>query len=417
VVRVQKRSLASPFATLNLLMHVGYRTKDGKSWPYPLENREILDRLFSTGLSRATCGDIPAATEIFRQISCLQLQNISDFRQAGTLASLIGQHKMAAKIILAAIDMTPNNRALWIDLGNIHSNAGNLEQGLETYNNALDIDPDLALPGLAQVYDVLGMHNRADNELARIAERRFNGSSSNSSHDNPPALLFAFLPKSAGTSLCRAIEQCTGITQGGTVATTDRNHFPNARISREAFSSSIQNPVQLHTHISATERNLKILNESSIERLPVHVRDPRQAFVSYYFHSRNAMELARNRYANPGFNKLDEQGGFQWFMDFYYPRFIDWITGWVRTENNICRYSFSLQITTFEDMLKLGQTRIVKNICDFYGMAPELPPVEQKHRLRKGLVDEWRSVIPDTYHAALSDMIPPELMERFSWKH
>jgi len=380
------------------------------------ENRKILDRLFSTGLSSAKRRDIPAATEIFQQISRLQFQSISDFRQAGTLASLIGQHKIAVKIRLAAIDMAPNNHVLWTELGDTYSNGGNLERGLEAYNNALDIDPDLILPGLAQVYDVLGMHDRADSELARIAKHRFNGSRGDNNHGSPPALLFAFLPKSAGTSLCRAIEQCTEITQGSIVATTSRDHFPNSRISKEAFSTSIQNPVQLHTHISATDENLAILNETGIERLSVHVRDPRQAFVSYYFHSKNAMGLARNNYANPEFNKLDDQGRFLWFMNFYYPRFLGWIMRWVTVEDTISRHSFSLQITTFEDMLKQGQTRIVEDICDFHGLSPESSPVEQKHRLRKGLVDEWRSIIPDAYHSILSDMIPPVLTERFGWK-
>jgi tetratricopeptide (TPR) repeat protein len=380
------------------------------------EYREMLQHLLSSGLFEARRRNIPVAAKILQRISCLQLRYASDFRQAGNLASLIGQHENAIRLIQTATEMVPDSHEVWAELGDAYCNGGNMEQAIKAYENSLDINPNAILIGLAQAYDLIGKHDRADNELERIIKHRFDNTPDGDNHSKRPALLFALLPKSAGTSLSHAIEQCTGIAHGNAVATTDRDYFPNSRISRKAFCAAIRYPVRLHTHIRATDSNLEILNKSGIAQVLVHVRDPRQAFVSYYFHSKNGMGLVRNRYANRSFDSLDDQGKFRWFMEFYYPKFINWIMEWVQVENNISRYSFSLKITTFEDMLKTGQVSLVKDICDFYGISPKYSIVEQKHRFRKGAVDEWRSVIPDTYHATLSQMIPPVLIERFGWK-
>ena len=88
---------------------------------------------------------------------------------------------------------------------------------------------------------------------------------------------------------------------------------------------------------------------------------------------------------------------------------------WVQVESNISKYSFTLKITTFEDMLRLGQINLVRDICDFCGITIKTPIVEQKHRVRKGIVDEWRSLIPEWHHRGLSEMMPMELKERFNW--
>ncbi|GMQ89077.1 MAG: hypothetical protein BMS9Abin09_0525 [Gammaproteobacteria bacterium] len=378
------------------------------------EYQDKLNCLLTFGLSEAVRGNIPAATEAYLRISRLELLHESDFRRAGTLASLVGKHENAIAFIRTAVGLAPDNHETWTVLGDAYCNSGNVEQGIKAYRNAQDVNPAVILPGLAQAFDLSGMHDQADYELARIARSRF-GSNSGNNTDCKAALFLACLPKSAGSSICRAIEQCTGITQGGIVAITDRDYFPNARISPEAFFTTIRNPVQLHTHIRATASNLTALTGSGLERLLVHIRDPRQAFVSYYFHSKNAMGLIRSRYANPEFDSLDDQERFRWFMEFYYPRFINWIIEWVRVESGLPGYSFSLLITTFEDMLKLGQARLVKDILDFYGIIPNTTPVEQKRRLRKGSADEWRSVIPESYHASLWEMIPPVLIERFGW--
>lgn len=380
------------------------------------ESREMLEHLLSTGMFEARRGNIPLATEIYRKISSLQLEHVSDYRRAGALASLVGQHENAIRHIRVALEMASDSREVWVALGDACSNSGDIEQGVRAYEKALEIDPDVVLHGLAQAYDLIGMHERADRELDRIAKFRFGRSGDGDNHDEGTALFFACLPKSAGTSLCRAIEQCTGISQGGIVAITDHDYFPNSRISPGAFFTTIRHPVQLHTHVRATRHNLGLLTQSGIRQLLVHVRDPRQSFVSYYFHSQNAMGLIRSRYANPEFDSLDDQERFRWFMEFYYPRFINWIAEWFQVELQISGYPFSLHISTFEDMLKTGQAGLVRDVCDFYGVVPNSPPVEQKHRLRKGIADEWRSVIPESYHPALWDMIPANLAERFGWR-
>lgn len=374
----------------------------------------VLENLLEQGLSEAMRGNVKGAAELYSQLSGFKLDCETDMRRAGTLASLIGRHDDAIGYLKSAVEAKPDNCNGWIGLGDAYCNSGDIEQGIASYERAVCINSDLVIPGLAQAYDLVGKCKQADVELARLAKFRYSRGDDSSVH-GPAALLFACLPKSAGTSICRAVEQYSGIPQGGTVAVTDSDYFPNARISADAFNVAINHHVQLHTHLRATPENLSALTKSGVSHVLVHIRDPRQAFVSYYFHSQNAMGLIRNIHANSAYDGLNNQEKFRWFMEFYYPRFIQWILEWIQVEDELSRYPIKLKFTTFEDMLRGGQARLVREICNFFEVAGKDVNTEQRNRLRKGAVDEWRSVIPESYHSSLWKMLPAALADKFGW--
>jgi Sulfotransferase domain len=162
-----------------------------------------------------------------------------------------------------------------------------------------------------------------------------------------------------------------------------------------------------HTaHLQPTPQNIARLKRCGIDKLIVHVRDPRQALLSlthYVAAYPRGPEVPLDQ-------RLEAAAGD-------YLASIRWIEGWLDAEDEI-RILFS----RFEDFVS-DKAAFIRRYLDFYGAPIELfsmrdavtmhPGVD--YHLRLGRTDEWREVMSPEQAERLSSWLPQRLRQRFGW--
>lgn len=247
----------------------------------------------------------------------------------------------------------------------------------------------------------------------------------------PEPILFNALPKSASSFIGDAL--ATGLNArmfaevgGGAWP----EFFLNQRLIQDvARTKSITSP-----HVAAVPVNLVTIAEY-FQRMVVHVRDPRQATLSYVHN------CLKNEKTDPVVNKVLLLPGdfFAWpfvrqvdyHIDHHLPTLIAWIRGWVEAESND-GFPTKILFTCFEDFVR-DKRAYVQEILGFYGIrydrydyhvierkpkVREAPGSRRRNEklFRKGLTDEWREVFTPQQQQRASAQIPQDLCSRFGWE-
>lgn len=169
------------------------------------------------------------------------------------------------------------------------------------------------------------------------------------------------------------------------------------------------------THLVPYADQAQLLKEGGVDRLFVHVRDPRQTLVSLVHHlDKYPQQLGRLREKATGGASVSEKAIR--VMPFY-NNAIRWIDGWVKLSKEI-----PVTFTTFEDMVADWES-FVERYVDMYGGPREYFSMENAapHRdgtdyhFREGRPDEWMEVFSQEERKLLSGMLPDQLKDRFNW--
>lgn len=169
------------------------------------------------------------------------------------------------------------------------------------------------------------------------------------------------------------------------------------------------------THLEPSAQNIDRLKQASIEKVIVHVRDPRQSLLSMIHHltryPNNLPALSRNAFDGRSISDQVSE-----LMDFYIRR-IRWIQGWMDAESRL-----SAMFSTFEEFVR-DRTAFIDRYINFYGAPREHFSFENATRIqegtdqhfRAGLIDEWREVFPPAEAELLTACLPTAMKERFGW--
>jgi tetratricopeptide (TPR) repeat protein len=191
-----------------------------------------------------------------------------------------------------------------------------------------------------------------------------------------------------------------------------------------------------HTHLFPRKESLIVLDCSGLDRLIVHVRDPRQAIVSMFYW----LNELKARAHDPGISRFDyplllaglPKGFFDWpeqerleaYIELEMPRVVQWLEGWAQASED--KWRFQIKFTRFEDF-KADINSFFVSIVDFLGIErQELKgePYQSRpgengrtgeHALRKSLIDEWRTVLSPSQKERVHQIIPRPLLERFGY--
>jgi len=181
-------------------------------------------------------------------------------------------------------------------------------------------------------------------------------------------------------------------------------------------------------HFGASRINLTHIARH-VDRVLVHVRDPRQATLSYVHYltdpSFRANEAATLKFVYPplpdNFYALSFEQRLDWGVDNWLPLLIEWVDGWLRAETEARTDGGKLRIgfTRFEDMA-VDQQAFTAHVLDFFDIPAERfirPPLkaEEVKHFRRGESDEWRRVFNPDQSARAERLIPRAMAERFSW--
>jgi Sulfotransferase domain len=237
-----------------------------------------------------------------------------------------------------------------------------------------------------------------------------------------PALIMTALPRSGSVFLWDSLtkglnKQGHGGIQGGA--------FPNLTVCTENLLTAIKLRACTHTHFSPSRTNLlEVGPRAKLDRLLVHVRDPRQAMVSF-FHFMPAVigeldPVQRMHYEVPDdYAARSVEAQLDWQIDNWLPGLVGWIKGWLDA-SSVSWFQTRILYTSFERMVA-DTKAFFDEILDFYGIDRELftypdkPSVLGDRNFRLGQVDEWRALLTPRQVERATGLIPVEVSERFGW--
>ncbi len=233
-----------------------------------------------------------------------------------------------------------------------------------------------------------------------------------------PSLLINTVPKSASESIWNRLAEGLGLGQ----CHLSLGLFPDCCLIPARLHSAAEGGLVIKEHIQATAHNRKHLAAAGFTKMVFHVRDPRQAVLSWahFVHDDVAMRLM-----GPVWRKIVPPAGIlraelpvliDWSIETYLPLLIDFMLGWTQLPQEE-QPEIDVLFLTFEQF-RTEPERYFAQILSFYDIDPAHFASEAEAEvvhLRKGLTEEWRDVFTAEQKARAWQLIPRDLADAFGW--
>ena len=240
-----------------------------------------------------------------------------------------------------------------------------------------------------------------------------------------PAILFIAQIKSASEYITAILKKTFQISAYYNLSIET---FPNDYLIPSALCPIAEGGNIARLHADANDHNLSLLERLGINKLMIHVRDPRQATISWLHYvikrSDDYINTARLLYTPPipkNFLSMSFNEKLEWAIEFYYPGVISWINGWMELEKEN-HQNFQLKYTTFEEFAN-NPASFLQNMALFFGICHDQIPEtvlsyskETTSNFRKGLTDEWKTVYTSKQLDYMWSLMPKFMATRFNWK-
>ena len=235
-----------------------------------------------------------------------------------------------------------------------------------------------------------------------------------------PPMLFNTLPKSASESIWNRLAEGLGMAQ----AHVSIGLFPDCCVLGPRAQALGQGGLIVKEHLPATPHNLAMLAQSGVRRVVFHVRDPRQATLSWAHFVRDDVSMRlmapiwRRIVPHAEVLKRDLAAAIDWSIERYLPLLLEVIEGWMAVE---AAGSHGIEVLFMDfEAFRRDEAAYLDRFLAFYGIARDKwqagrsDDAEIVH-LRRGEVDEWRRVFTPAQAAAAADRLPEAMVARFGW--
>ncbi len=237
-----------------------------------------------------------------------------------------------------------------------------------------------------------------------------------------PSIFLNTLPKSGSMYSVNVIGPQFGLTPmklaGG--------YFPHDQLIATHLKHFNLGGLIAQEHVPATQINRELLSQN-LERMTVHVRDPRQATLSWTHH---LLKLYDNPVTEPSmrlhdppppkdYRELSLEQKIQWNLDHHLPHCVKWIEDWLDAEADPA-FTTEVLFTEFWE-LRAEPEAYFERVLKFFkfnakGFQPRPPKSDgRSDHYREGKVDEWREVFTPAQREQASAAMSQRLYDRFGW--
>jgi hypothetical protein len=235
-----------------------------------------------------------------------------------------------------------------------------------------------------------------------------------------PSLLLNTMPKSGSVFLMHTLSEtlgCGRLHLGSMYSLIDQ-------ISLEKMRAFAKGGWVAQDHLAPSLENLQMLQHFGCAMV-LHVRDPRQAMVSWLHHldrihreqGEEPLLLVAPRPPSRYF-AWDFSQKIDWQIDHYLPQAIDWLVRWLAVYD---ADDIPMLLTEYCE-LNRDADRLCRRICRFYGVATEglhfvdiAKTIDNHFRLADD--EEWLRVLSSAQIERVDALLPLELASRFGWPH
>lgn len=372
-------------------------------------------------------GKLDEATAICKKAMCIRpdlpelpfyLGNI--FMASNSIQEAINSYERAIEIDPKFIDC-------YLPLGNALQETQHLEKATDLYERALEIKIDSAEIhyNLANLFMSVRDQERAfihyhQSNTIKFAEDRSKGIIGR--------MCFISLPKSGTTYIANALEKfinsCSAAASSQKLLSANRPNILFKLETQSPYKESLSTLIS--DHAPAVPQNLFGLR-MVVDRLIVHVRDPRQALLSFVYYLQQTNDYRSPEYListqlrlPPDYFSLSLTEQINWQIEkWYLPDAIKWIKGWIDADQDPLFYP-KILFTKQED-LATEPKMFFESILNFYEIEtarfvfPEKPCFQATKHLRKGSVNEWREVFTPEQIERCAEVIPELIFKKFGW--
>ncbi len=234
-----------------------------------------------------------------------------------------------------------------------------------------------------------------------------------------PLILLNTLPKSASESIWNRLAEGLGVAQSH----LSIGLFPDCTLLPARVQSAAEGGLIAKEHIPASAHNLAVLAEQGVRRLVFHVRDPRQAALSWAHFVRDDVSM---RLMAPIWRKVVPprdilRGDFadllDWCIEHYLAIQVAFIRAWLEVAAS-AEHDLEVRFLTFERFLTEPEGYLAE-VLEFFEIDESAFAAEAEAEvvhLRKGRSDEWREVLSPAQQSRAWSRLPPEMAARFDWQ-
>ena len=234
-----------------------------------------------------------------------------------------------------------------------------------------------------------------------------------------PSILISSLPKSASESIWNKLAQGLDYAQ----CYFSIGLFPDCTAVPGRVSEAGRGGVIVKEHLAPTAHNLRALEQANWDRVVVHLRDPRQATLSWLHFARDDIN---QRLMAPLWRKIVPpasvlQGSLadqiDWGIDHYMPLLLKFAQDWLVVEE-MSAQAPSILFLDFE-LFRRHPKAYFDQVLEFCGIDRSRFTYEAEAEvvhLRRGLIEEWRQVFTAQQSQRAWALIPGDLAERFAWQ-
>lgn len=257
-------------------------------------NDERDSRDFAAACRAHIAGDLAMAELYYRQ--CLSRRPDHDLTRyflSGVLYERGGAcMDEALNLIRLAADSAPHNAAIQFTRGNICTALELWHEAVDSYRCVIEAHPDMPdaylrikAPMLrsGRPDELVDLFDRAVRAYPRMALERtadFTERQAEARRRGIPPLLFVTMPKSASVYVLLRFAHGLGIP----TCRVSLDLFPADQVIPSWAEGLAEGGAVCQEHVDASPANLARLRAAGLSRLVVHVRDPRQATLSWTHH-------------------------------------------------------------------------------------------------------------------------------------
>jgi hypothetical protein len=234
-----------------------------------------------------------------------------------------------------------------------------------------------------------------------------------------PPILINTMPKSASIYLTKTVAASLGVEYS--LVSLAHGFFPTYFMMPAALEKFSRGDVVRQEHFDPSPINLAIC-AGYIDRMILHVRDPRQATVSWAHHFNrdylNSPPYIHGTIDQPprDYRCWTFQSQLDWHIEHHLPLLTAWLRQWISAQ---ATSPLKILWTQYEELVS-DERRLFDRILTFYeirgdGIGLRSPSKTIDSHFRRGRANEWEEVLTAEQKARAQAIIGRDILDRFGW--